>query len=91
MRREQKSLNRFKFGTLIGRFPSDGAASMAVIGLIRPIIIRSLCTPNMSHENDSKRVCLIHPIIIIITLCTPSTSQENDSMRVGLIPPTKRI
>ena len=27
------SLNDFKFGTFIGRFPSDGAASMAVKGL----------------------------------------------------------
>ena len=26
-------LNDFKFGTVIGRFPSDGAASMAVKGL----------------------------------------------------------
>ena len=87
MRREQNILNCFKFSTFIGRFPSEG---MAVIGLICPIIIRPLCRPNMSHENDSKRVCLIHPIIII-TLCTPSTSQENDSIRVCLIPPTKRI
>ena len=28
-----KSLNDFKFGTFIGRFPSDGAASMAEKGL----------------------------------------------------------
>ena len=28
-----KSLNCFKFGTFIGRFPSDGAASRAVKGL----------------------------------------------------------
>ena len=34
LRRRQKSLNGFKFGTLIGRFPSDDAASMAVKGLI---------------------------------------------------------
>ena len=33
MGREQKSFNGFKFGTLIGRFPSDSAASMAVKGL----------------------------------------------------------
>ena len=31
--REQKSLNGFKFGTFIDRFPSDGAATMAVKGL----------------------------------------------------------
>ena len=29
----QKSLNGFKAGTVIGRFRSDGAASMAVEGL----------------------------------------------------------
>ena len=29
-----KSLNDFKFGTSIGRFPSDGAASTAVKGLM---------------------------------------------------------
>ena len=29
----EKSLNDFKFGTFAGRFPSDGAASMAVKGL----------------------------------------------------------
>ena len=28
-----KTLNSFKFGSAIGRFPSDGAASMAVKGL----------------------------------------------------------
>ena len=28
-----KSLNDFKFGTSVGRFPSDGAASRAVKGL----------------------------------------------------------
>ena len=31
--KEQKSLNDFKFVIFIGRFPSDGAASMAVKGL----------------------------------------------------------
>ena len=31
----EKSLNDFKFGTFAGRFPSDGAASMAVKGLKR--------------------------------------------------------
>ena len=34
MGREKKSLNSFKFVTFIGRFQSDGAASMAVKGLI---------------------------------------------------------
>ena len=31
-----KSLNGFKFGTFIGRFPSDGAAGMSVKGLKSP-------------------------------------------------------
>ena len=30
-----KSLNNFKIGTFIGRFPGDGAANMAVKGLIK--------------------------------------------------------
>ena len=34
MQRGQKSFNGFKSGTLVGRFPSDGATSMAVKGLI---------------------------------------------------------
>ena len=32
MRRGQKSLNVFKFGTLFSRFPSNGATSVAVKG-----------------------------------------------------------
>ena len=34
MRRGKKGLNDFKFGTFIGRFPSDGTVSVAVKGLI---------------------------------------------------------
>ena len=30
----KKDLNGFKFGNSVGRFPSDGAATMAVKGLI---------------------------------------------------------
>ena len=33
MRRGEKGLNDFKFGTFMGRFRNDGAASMAVRGL----------------------------------------------------------
>ena len=33
MRRGQRSLTGFQFGTFIGRFQSDGAASVAVNGL----------------------------------------------------------
>ena len=32
-KREKRSLNAFKFGTFVGRFPSDGVASRAVKGL----------------------------------------------------------
>ena len=39
--RRKKTRNDFKFGTVIGRFPSDDAASMAVKGLnqlaVRPL------------------------------------------------------
>ena len=31
----RKGLNDFKFGTLIGRFPRDSAASIAMKGLIK--------------------------------------------------------
>ena len=34
-RKGQKSPNDFEFGTLTGRFPNDGAASVAVKGLIK--------------------------------------------------------
>ena len=34
VRKGQKSLNDFKFGTFIGRFSSDGAANMAAKVLI---------------------------------------------------------
>ena len=33
MRRGKKGLNGFIFATFVGRFPSDGATSMAVKGL----------------------------------------------------------
>ena len=33
MKTEEKGFNGFKFGTFIGRFPSDRAAGMAVKGL----------------------------------------------------------
>ena len=39
----EKSLNDLKFGTFVGRFPSDGAASMTVKGLnIMPFLL--FCT-----------------------------------------------
>ena len=42
----RKKLNDFKFATFIGRFPSDGAASMAVKGLNCMFFIS--CTLNRS-------------------------------------------
>ena len=42
----QKNLNDFKFATFIGRFPSDGSASVAVKGLNRMFFIS--CTVNRS-------------------------------------------
>ena len=44
-----KTLNGFKFGTFIGRFPSDSAASMAVKGLKhrkRKHVYLCTCTQN---------------------------------------------
>ena len=38
----EKSRNDFKFGIFIGRFPSDGAANMAVEGLIDFLVHASL-------------------------------------------------
>ena len=52
--KEEKSLNDFKFGTFIGRFPSDGAASIAVKELLvhdracSMIIIQVSCFCNFS-------------------------------------------
>ena len=41
---EEISLNDFKFATFIGRFPSDGAASMAVKGLMFHLTVRDRVT-----------------------------------------------
>ena len=43
-----KSLNDFKFGTAIGRFPSDGAVSMAVKGLT--LAITTLAEQRLFHR-----------------------------------------
>ena len=42
MRRGQKSLNGFIFGTFVGHFPSQGTASMAVKGLT-VILFKQIC------------------------------------------------
>ena len=41
---EKIGLNDFKFATFIGRFPSEGAASMAVKGLMFHLIVRERVT-----------------------------------------------
>ena len=38
MRRGKQSLHDFRFGTSVGRFLSDGAASMAIKGLIVTVV-----------------------------------------------------
>ena len=47
----EKSLNDFKFGTFAGRFPSDGAASMAVKGLKRTFGMVGVYNPLKSLFN----------------------------------------
>ena len=38
-KREKDLMISNYFGTFVGRFPSDGAASMAVKGLIKPVFL----------------------------------------------------
>ena len=52
MRRGRKSPNDFKFGILIGRFPSDGAKSTAVKGL------KDGCGTEDSGENPKKMLLI---------------------------------
>ena len=49
-RRGPKSLNSFKFGTFIGRFPSDGAASMTAKGLMADTL----------KDRASHNACIVH-------------------------------
>ena len=51
--RGQKGHNGFKFGTFIGRFPSDGAASVAVKGLTPSLPRCHLKTANESAKFES--------------------------------------
>ena len=48
----QKRLNDFKFGTFMGRFPSDSAASMAVKGLTSTETIRLIRDGEKVEEGD---------------------------------------
>ena len=41
--KEENNLNDFKFGTFIGRFPSDALANMAVKRLIMMIVYTVAC------------------------------------------------
>ena len=47
MRREEKSLNNFKLGPFIRRFPSDDSTSMAMKGLNVDLYVYSSCTCNV--------------------------------------------
>ena len=58
------SLNGFKFGTSVGRFPSDGAANMAVKGLKTTITI-FVCRRNT--------MLLLPHYIMLINLFSTST------------------
>ena len=55
-----KSVNDFKFGTLFSRFPSsDGAASLAVKGLIQLLDSRRLMMPEPGAEAIHKQAASI--------------------------------
>ena len=53
-----EGLNDLKFGTFIGRFPSDGATSMAVKGLI--LSPESFTTVAVNHFTFSSAVIIEH-------------------------------
>ena len=57
-----KEINGFRFGTFVGRFPSDGAASMAVKGLKTTITI-FVCSWNTM-------LLLPHYIMFLNLFCT---------------------
>ena len=48
-----KSLNDFKFGSFIGRFQSDGAASMAVKGLMCVKLVFALVQDKVDVRRQS--------------------------------------
>ena len=55
---QKKSLNDFKFGTFIGRFPSGAAASMAVKGLM-------LCFVSVLGTQTERITCQQHRLVNI--------------------------
>ena len=55
MRRGQKLYNDFKFGTFIGRFPSDCAASMAVKGLMSQVMAGQEVESEVGQRQKKKR------------------------------------
>ena len=64
-----KSLNSFKFGTFIGRFPSDGAASMTVKGLmadtLKDLASHNACIFTSSLNNVSSTIMPYQDIVIL--------------------------
>ena len=57
-----KSLNDFKFGIAIGRFPSDGAVSMAVKGLT--LAITTLAAAFVSQTRGFQPNQLTFPVVL---------------------------
>ena len=59
--RERERPNDFKFGTVISRFPSDGAASIAVKGLNkRSKQFYFTCVPALvSNRTDTRRLITV--------------------------------
>ena len=46
------NLHGFKFGTFVGRFPSDGSASVAVKGLIFLLLKVDIAGPNLTSHGE---------------------------------------
>ena len=61
----KKDLNVFKFGTFVGRFPSDGAASVEVKGLKGN---RSADTrlPENAEDVQTFVICVPHPMMMMM-------------------------
>ena len=68
------SLNDFKFGTSLGRFSSDGAASRAVIGLsTEDLCLTALCSlwlrSSSGDWNDKSCCCFSFSVKKILNTC----------------------
>ena len=68
MRRGEKNLDSFKLGTVIGRFPSDDAVSMAVKRL-NPTTLSSDCIINRYCESRSVHLFQEHEELFSIQIC----------------------